>query len=142
MEPREALAVAPIFADLEKDVLKSLARSARMRRFAQGEVIASEGEDATAFFVLTEGRAEVIRGLGEDDEAVLAQLREGEFFGEMALLDGYPRLASVRATTDCECFVLTRWDFLALVRTSPEVAVAVLRVLSRRLRDRENQLLP
>jgi CRP-like cAMP-binding protein len=142
MEPREALALAPIFADLEKDVLKSLASSARMRRFAQGELIASEGEDATAFFVLTEGRAEVIRSLGQDDEAVLAQLREGEFFGEMALLDGYPRLASVRATTDCECFVLTRWDFLALVRTSPEVAVAVLRVLSRRLRDRENQLLP
>ena len=113
-----------------------------MRRFAQGEVIASEGEDATAFFVVTEGRAEVIKGLGQDDEAVLAQLREGEVFGEMALLDGYPRLVSVRATTDCECFVLTRWDFLALVRTSPEVAVAVLRVLSRRLRDRENQLLP
>lgn len=108
MDEREALAKAKIFAGLESEALSALADSVQTPRFAAGEILVSEGEDATAFFVLTEGRAEVIRGLGQDDEAVLFQLREGEFSGEMALLDGYPRLASVRATTECECFVLTR----------------------------------
>ena len=72
----------------------------------------------------------------------MGHLTEGDFFGEMALLDGFPRSASVRAVSECECLVLVRWDFLALVRTNPEVASAILPVLSRRLRECEDRLLP
>lgn len=142
MEAREALCKVPIFAKLKRDVLDSLARSAKIRRFAPGDILVREGEDAAAFFVLSEGQAEVVKALGQEGELVVGKLSEGDFFGEMALLDDFPRSASVRATSDCECFVLVRWDFLALVRTSPEVALAILPVLSRRLRECEEQLLP
>ena len=142
METREALARAPIFSGLKGSTLKSLARAAKVRRFAPGELLVEEGEEAAAFFVLCRGQAEVVKGLGQDKQRVLGNLTEGNFFGEMALLDGFPRSASVRAVSECECVVLARWDLLALIRTSPEVALGILPVLSRRLRECEDQLLP
>jgi CRP/FNR family cyclic AMP-dependent transcriptional regulator len=142
MEAREALARAPLFSSVKGDVLDILARSAKVRQFAPGELLVKEGEDAVAFYVLCEGEAEVVKRLGQEGEQVVGHLSEGDFFGEMALLDGFPRSASVRAVSDCECLLLARWDFLALVRTSPEVPLAILPVLSRRLRECEEQLLP
>ena len=142
MEAREALARAPLFSDLKSGVLDILARSVKVRRFAPGELVVKEGEDAVAFYVLCEGKAEVVKRLEQEGEQVVGHLSEGDFFGEMALLDGFPRSASVRAVSDCECLLLVRWDFLALVRTSPDVALAILPVLSRRLRECEEQLLP
>ena len=142
MEAREALTKAPIFSQVAPDVLDPVARAATVRRFAPGELLTKEGDDAVAFFVLCGGRAEVVKSPGEQGERVVGVLEEGDFFGEMALLDGFPRSASVRAVSDCECVVLVRWDFLALVKTRPEVALAILPVLSRRLRECENQLLP
>lgn len=142
MDRAEALARVPIFSNLKRDVIEELARSARVRRFAPGQVLVREGEDAVAFFVLHEGQAEVVKRLGTAEERVVGGLSPGDFFGEMALLDGFPRSAAVRAVSPCECLVLARWDFLALVRTDSEVALGILPVLSRRLREREDQLLP
>jgi CRP/FNR family cyclic AMP-dependent transcriptional regulator len=142
VEAREALARAPIFCGLKGGTLKSLARAAKVRRFAPGELLVEEGEEAAAFFVLCRGQAEVVKGPVQDKEHALGNLKEGDFFGEMALLDGFPRSASVRAVSECECVVLARWDLLALIRTTPEVALAILPVLSRRLRGCEDQLLP
>ena len=141
MEPREALTRAPLFASLKPSALDNLAPSAKVRRFAPGELLVKEGETAVAFYVLCEGEAEVVRRSGEGGELILGNLTKGDFFGEMALLDGFPRSASVRAVSDCECLVLTRWDFLALLRANPGVTLAILPVLSRRLRDCEEQLL-
>ena len=142
MEASEALAKAPIFSDLKRGTLKSIARAAKVRRFAAGELLVTEGEEAAAFFVLCRGQAEVVKKVGQDREHILSRLAEGDFFGEMALFDGFPRSATVRAVSECECLVLARWDLLALIRTSPEVALGILPVLSRRLRECEEQLLP
>jgi CRP-like cAMP-binding protein len=142
VEAREALARAPIFSGLKGSTLKSIARAAKVRRFAPGELLVKEGEEAAGFFVLCRGQAKVVKGLGQDGERALGNLTEGDFFGEMALFDGFPRSATVRAVSECECVVLARWDLLALIRTSPEVALAILPVLSRRLRECEDQLLP
>ena len=142
MEPREALARAPIFSQLERGSLEALARAAKVRRFAPGELLVREGEDAVAFYVVCSGQAEVVKALGQQKEQVVGHLGPGDFFGEMALLDGFPRSASVRAATDCECLALVRWDFLGVVRSRIEVALGILPVLSRRLRECEEQLLP
>ena len=112
-----------------------------MREVQEGEVIAKEGEDAVAFYVMMSGEAVAVKGIGADEQ-VVGKLSPGDFFGEMALFDGFPRAASVRAVTDCEVIVLTRWDFLGVLRSHIEVALAVLPVLSRRLRECEEQLLP
>ena len=142
MDAREALVRAPIFASLKPSLLDSLARSAKPRRFAPGELLVKEGDDAATFFVLCSGDAEVVKGVELEGGRVIGSLAPGDFFGEMALLGSFQRAATVRATSDCECLVLARWDFLGLVRTSPEVALAILPVLSQRLRECEEQLLP
>jgi CRP-like cAMP-binding protein len=142
MDAKEALARSTIFSVLEQGSLNALARAATVRRFTPGDLLVKEREDAVAFFVVCEGRLEVVKGLGQKGERVVGTLNPGDFFGEMALLDGFPRGASVRAATDCECLALTRWDFLGEVRSNIQMALAILPVLSRRLRECENQLLP
>jgi CRP/FNR family cyclic AMP-dependent transcriptional regulator len=142
MDAKEALARAPIFSVLGRRSLAALARAATIRRFTPGDLLVKEGDEAVAFFVVCEGQLEAVKELGKKGERVVGTLNPGDFFGEMALLDGFPRGASVRAATDCECLVLTRWDFLAELRGNIQVALAILPVLSRRLRECENQLLP
>ena len=142
MEPGEAITKAPIFQRLSRSSLESVAKTSKVQRFATGAVLVKEGEEANAFFVIVNGQAEVVKGLGRDDAVILETLGELDFFGEMALLDGFPRSASVKALTDCECIVLIRWDFLALIRANPQVALDILPVLSQRLRSLENRLLP
>ncbi len=141
MEPREALKKASIFAKLEGDSLDGLSKSAKARKVRKGEVIVKEGDDAVGFYVVMAGEAEVVKGLG-GDERVVGKLSPGDFFGEMALFDGFPRAVSVRALSDCEVLLLTRWVFLAAVRSNIEVALAVLPVMSKRLRECEDLLLP
>ena len=142
MEASEALAKAPIFSGLKRAALKSLGRASKIRRFAPGELLVKEGDEAVAFYVLCSGQAEVVKGLGQAKHLVLGNLKEGDFFGEMALFDGFPRSASVRAVSECECLVLGRWDLVGLIRTNPEVAPAIFPVLSRRLRECAQQLPP
>lgn len=142
MEPGEAISAAPIFQHLSRPSLESVARSAKVQQYKAGDVLVKEGTDANAFFVIVNGEAEVVKRLGRPDAVVLDKLGQLDFFGEMALLDGFPRSASVRALTECECIVLVRWDFLGLIRANPQVALEILPVLSRRLRALEDKLLP
>lgn len=141
METTEALKKASIFADLERDSLDGLVKVAKVREVPKGEVLIKEGDDAVAFYVMLSGEAEAVKGLG-GDERVVGKLSPGDFFGEMALFDGFPRATSVRAITDCQVVALVRWDFLPTVRGNIEVALAVLRVMSKRLRECEDLLLP
>jgi CRP/FNR family transcriptional regulator, cyclic AMP receptor protein len=134
MYPEDVLAGASLFSELSHRDLKRLASATITRAYKKGETIVKEGQDAVAFYLITKGRVSVARrGKGESQTA-LASLGPGEFFGEMALLDSYPRSASVIATEDTECLVLSRWDFVAELRSNPYIAVQMLPILSRRLR--------
>ena len=126
MDGREALARAPIFAQLAPDLVDSLACCSTIRQFAPGDVLARERWPATACIVICCGQAEVIKGLGGDDEHVLRTLAEGDCFGEEALRDGFCRAVSVRATTEGMCLVLARWDFRDLAKARPEIALDML----------------
>ena len=135
MTLEDTLATAPLFSELSRKDLKHLAAAAIVRDYKKGEAIVKEGENAVAFYIIRAGKVDIIRGRGGKNEKVLATLGPGEFFGEMALLDSYPRSASVVATEVTECLVLSRWDFIAEMRTNPYIAVQMLSVLSRRLRE-------
>jgi len=141
MKPGEAITTAPIFQRLSRVSLKSVAKAAKVQRFAPEAILVTEGEDANAFFVIVRGKAEVVKGLGREDAIVLGTLGELDFFGEMALLDGFPRSASVKAVTNCECLVLVRSDFLGIIRRNPQVVLDILPVLSQRLGALEDRLL-
>jgi CRP/FNR family transcriptional regulator len=130
MAIEDTLANIDLFADLEKSDLSRLAQATVVRNFKKGDVIVNEGEVGVAFYIIAKGSVEVVKG-GQ----VVGTLSEGSFFGEMALFDNHPRSASVRAASDCECLVLTKWDFNAEMSQNASIAVAMLAVLARRIRS-------
>jgi CRP/FNR family cyclic AMP-dependent transcriptional regulator len=127
----------PLFAQFRREDLTRLAKTLVSRKFSRGAVVVEEGKRAVGFFVIVKGSVEVVQGLGDSQERQLATLQAGDFFGELSLLDGYPCSASVRALEDSECLVLSRSDFLAELRQSPQMAVSMLPVLSARVRQAE-----
>ena len=140
MEREEILKNVPIFSGLDRGHLKRLSKLMVERRFGAGDVIMKEGGQAAGFFVITSGKVEVVRGAGGDRPEVLNTLGPGEFFGEMALFEGFPRSATVRVVEDSECLAMTRWDFRAELTRHAEIAVAVLETVVHRLRDADARL--
>lgn len=137
MPYEETLASVPLFSRLEKDDLERLGKTAVSRSYRKGEEIVKQGEQAVAFYVITKGKVQVLKG-GEE----LATKSAGESFGEMSLLDGYPRSTTIVAQEDTECLVLTRWDFTAELRTNPTIALAMLPELSKIIRRLEGEDIP
>ncbi len=123
------LADVPLFAELNRRHLRKVAGIARIARFEDGSAIVRAGQDGDSFYVLVDGSAKVARrGLPP------LTLDVGSFFGEMALLDGGPRAATVSAKGPVACLVITRPRFLKLLRSEPAIAVAMVQELARRLR--------
>ena len=140
MGREEMLKSVPILSELGRRDLDRLAKLMVLRALKAGEIIINEGDQAAGFFVVSAGKVEVVQGLDSSSPQVLATLGPSDFFGEMALFEGFPRNATVRAIEDTECLALTRWDFTAEMKNHPEIAVAMIPVLVRRLRDVENLL--
>jgi CRP/FNR family cyclic AMP-dependent transcriptional regulator len=126
----------PLFAQMDKKALNSVANSAGKKRYKSGDVIAKEGDKALSFFLILDGSVEVRRG-----KRVLAILGKGQFFGEMALLDEQPRSADVVATTDTSCILLTSWTFAGVMAANPEISKVIIKELVRRLRETDKTLL-
>ena len=137
MDTGEILARVPIFSEMSNKDLRRMAKVAQTRSYKRGDTIIKEGELATAFYVVVSGKVEVVQGAEGRQPRVLNNLGPGEFFGEMALWENYPRNASVRALEDTQCLLVTRWDFQAELRSTPTIAVQMLPVLMRRLRQAE-----
>jgi CRP-like cAMP-binding protein len=140
MGHEEALRKVPLFSGLVAADLNRLGRILVPRQYESGELIIKEGDEAVGFFILSSGKVRVVKDLGGGKEQVLATLTPGEFFGETALLDGYPRTATVQAVDKTECLALTRWDFMSELKGSPTMAVEIVRVLARRLRQTDANL--
>ena len=98
-------------------------------QFAPGETIVREGDVGDAFFVITAGNAVV-----EHDGAPLRELGEGDFFGEISLIDGQPRTATITATDEVSALSLGREEFQRLVEEHPSVRLELLMALTERLR--------
>ncbi|MEZ5828568.1 MAG: cyclic nucleotide-binding domain-containing protein [Hyphomicrobiales bacterium] len=99
------------------------------KAFAPGEVVFAEGDKGDFMYVVRSGELEIVR-----DGVVAETLGPGGIFGEMALIDGSPRSATVRAKTDCEVAPINEKSFVFLVHETPYFAVAVMRTLADRLR--------
>jgi CRP/FNR family transcriptional regulator, cyclic AMP receptor protein len=140
MPNEDVLAARPLFSQMSRKDLRRLGRAVVERKFKKGETIVNQGELAVAFFMLTKGRVAVVKGDGLKPSDNLNEIGAGGFFGEMALLDGAPRAASIKALEDTECLVLSRWDFVGELRTNASMAVAMLSVLTQRLRDLDARL--
>jgi len=126
----DALRAVPLFSDLSNRDLKRLAGSMNERTFAPGETVVSQGTGGVGFFVILDGRAKVTQ-----DGETRGVLGPGDYFGEMALIDGDDRAASVDPEGELRCAAMTTWNFRPFVKEHPDVAWALLTALVKRVRE-------
>lgn len=120
----------PIFKGLPPRELEFISRSVKERTYESGSVIVKQGDPGVGFFMIVEGKVEVAH-----DGHRIREMGPGEFFGEMALMEERIRTATVTAKTRVRCLQLVRWDFRAMLKENPELAVRMLEVVVQRLRD-------
>lgn len=129
-----------LFRCLTEEQFRALAQVANERRFARGELIILAEEEGDALFVIQQGQVKVSIFHEDGREYILSLLSPGEVFGELSLLDGRPRSANVVAIEDTTLIALRRADFLRLLASSPQIAVALLEELAARLRRSDYQV--
>jgi CRP-like cAMP-binding protein len=125
----------PIFQELRDDFIVRLASVMDEVTFAKDFSIFTEGQEGRALYIVVEGRVRVHSGKRE-----LAQLSKGDCFGEMSVFDAEPRSASVTTLTPCECLVLTQEQLYDAIEETPEIAVNIIKLLSRRIRELNQKL--
>jgi CRP-like cAMP-binding protein len=133
------LADVPLFSTLDEREQVELSRRLRRRRFRKGETVFMRGDPGRDLYLIESGSVKICLTTTDGKELTLALLGAGEFFGELALLDGDPRSSDAVVKEPAECLLLERSDFLQFLDQHPRVAHRVMEVLSRRLRD-NNQL--
>ena len=130
-----ALEEVPLFEGLSKRHIRRVAKLAHVRRFAAGSTLVRAGDSGRSFFVLLDGTAKVVRS-----GARARRLGMGDYFGEMALLDGAPRSADVVAENEVLALTIDRGGFSKLLSAEPSLAQALLRTLATRLRAAESSI--
>ncbi|HEY9849905.1 MAG TPA: cyclic nucleotide-binding domain-containing protein [Leptolyngbyaceae cyanobacterium] len=125
----------PIFQELRDDFLVRLASVMDELSFPAKHAIFTQGQEGRSLYIVVLGQVRVHIGSQE-----LAQLGPGTCFGEMSLFDAEPRSASVSTLTDCECLVLTQQQLYDAIEETPGIAVNIIRLLSRRIRELNQKL--
>jgi CRP/FNR family transcriptional regulator, cyclic AMP receptor protein len=133
VELHQQLASVPLLAGLQDRVRRRLADIGKRRTYGPGDAIVKEGSTGTALYIVLSGKARVERG-----SETIGQVKAGDFFGELALIEEHPRSASVVAEDETECLLFPAWEFTALLEEHPEIAVPIMRTLIGRLHRREH----
>ena len=128
----------PFFSELPDDVLKAISARLHLERRRKGEIVFAEGDSGDSMYLIESGQVKVVSNMDEE-ERLFAYLGPGNFFGEMALLLGEPRSATVKVDIDAELWILHKADMDKLLEQYPSIAVTISRELSRRLRETDQQ---
>jgi CRP/FNR family transcriptional regulator, cyclic AMP receptor protein len=132
-EKLDLLGGVPLFAGLGKRDLQRIFNTAKPTEHAAGEVVLTEGQSGVGFHLIVGGEVKVIT-----NGRTVARLGPGEFFGEMALVDDSPRMATIVAESDVSTIVISKWDFRALVKEHPELAWRLIEHLVFRVREEQS----
>jgi len=132
----EHLARVPLFSSLNQNELKTLGRMSEIVYFPEGKVIFEEGTTGREFFLIIEGQAAVKKG-----KRTLSKVGRGSYFGELSILDGEPRSATVVAISDMELLVLEQRQFSGAIREVPSLGLKFLTAMAKRLRDSDKKAL-
>lgn len=130
----EYLKKIPLFKHLKEPQLKEIASRCRRSQYKKGDVLFYKTEEGTDLYIVLAGRLKAVLTDDEGDEIVLALFDKGAFFGELSLLDGRGRSATIIADMDSELAVLNKADFLDLVSRDPKIAIELMITLVERLR--------
>jgi CRP/FNR family transcriptional regulator, cyclic AMP receptor protein len=138
--PDHPLSQVPLFAGLSAEALEEIAQGSLLRRYPRGQVLCSEGDPGDGLIVLAEGQVRIGRYTRDGQEVVLSVVDAPAAFGELALIDGAPRSATITATQPVTVCLIGRMAFLALVEREPPMPLALLRTLAGMVRATNERL--
>lgn len=129
-----------LFSGLKEEELEALANVTTKKAFEKHSVILLAEEEGNSLFIIQKGRVKVSILSEDGREIVLTLLGDGEFFGEMSLLDGLPRSATVIALEDTEALMLRREDLIRLIEHTPQIAIKLMAELTIRIRRTDQKI--
>jgi CRP/FNR family cyclic AMP-dependent transcriptional regulator len=133
----ESLSRVPLLESLDRGTIRSLAATGKLRQYNAGDTIVRENDPGIALYIIVSGRARVERGAGNPQ--ALGELRAGDFFGELAIIEEHARTATVTAVEDTECLLLKSWEFRSLLKEHPSIAIPIMDALIARLHRAEHR---
>jgi CRP/FNR family cyclic AMP-dependent transcriptional regulator len=136
VDVEEALASTKLLSSLDRKTIKRLADQGKHRSYDAGETIIREGAPASALYIILSGKVHF--EVAEGGPVPVATAGPGDFFGELALIEEHPRSATVTADEPTECILFVAWEFTALLKEFPEMAVPLMNALIARLHRREH----
>ncbi len=136
----QALQSVPFFNKMGSEEIENLAKRLVLRRFGPDQVVFHHGDPGGLLYIITKGKVKISHSTPEGQEALLAILGAGEFFGELALLDDSPRSATAEAIEPTETLTLHREDFIRHLSQNPEFTLHVLHTLAQHIRRLNNQI--
>ncbi len=135
-----ALKKCVLFSSLDEKACNEIAAHARSRDFLAGELICRIGDHGDSMMAVVVGTVRISFPTVRGKEIILADLRPGELFGEIALLDGRPRSANARALTNCQLLVLARRDVLPFLESNPAACLKLMEMLCARIRHSDERM--
>ncbi len=129
------LGAVPVFHDLSTKQLKKVVELAEVARFMAGATIVKQGDIGDSFYVVLTGEAKVVAS-----GRTVNRMVPGDYFGEISLLDGGPRTASVQAETEMTLVIITQKGFLGLLTKDPEITICLLEGMARTVRRLDRSL--
>lgn len=130
----------PLFSELEDDDLRAISKVSMTQVFKKDNMILIEEEVGSTMFIILDGRVKISRISDDGREVILSILSEGDFFGEMSILDGENRSANVVTLEDSRILIIRREDFLRMLHDFPQIAINLLKELAARLRKSDSQI--
>jgi CRP-like cAMP-binding protein len=134
------LSSVPLFAELDELTLEELDSPLTVKRYRKNNLIIFEDDRGLNLFIINEGRVKISRISEDGGEVILAILGVGEFFGELSVIDGLSRSATVTALDNVELLVMKREEFLAALENYPQVSIFLLKELAARIRKSDTQI--
>lgn len=130
----------PLFSQLIDDELEKIRQLCVTQHYVKDRIILIEEEAGNTLFLIQKGRVKVSRISDDGREVILSILEPGDFFGELSLIDGKARSASVTAIENSEVLMLRRGDFLALLEDYPQISISLMKELAARIRKSDSQI--
>jgi CRP/FNR family transcriptional regulator, cyclic AMP receptor protein len=137
---RKLLEKCVLFSSLEEKARRDIAAYAMPRSFTAGEPICRLGDHGDSMMAVVVGTVRISRPTSRGKEIILADLRSGELFGEIALLDGKPRSANVVALTNCELMILERRNLIPFLERNPAASMKLMEILCARIRRSDERM--
>ena len=136
----EFLKYIPLFSELTDDDLREILKLAMRQVYKKDNMVLIEEEIGSTMFIIIDGRVKISRISDDGREVILSILSEGDFFGEMSILDGQNRSANVVTLDDSKIMIIRREDFLQMLHDYPQIAINLLKELAGRLRRSDAQI--